>query len=122
MEYDLPSLLKSDTFEIKYFYAKGIKADDKDLQKLKQEKFKFKDVHISKLDLVDTPINLYKLSLNHGSLSAVDAYLGNDGKFSFKVADIRSNEGQLDEQPIKNRHKRFICTDLWRNSLSRSYY
>ena len=102
MEYDLPSLLKSDTFEIKYFYAKGIKADDKDLQKLKQEKFKFKDVHISKLDLVDTPINLYKLSLNHGSLSAVDAYLGNDGKFSFKVADIRSNEGQLDEQPIKN--------------------
>ena len=37
MEYDLPSLLKSDTFEIKYFYAKGIKANDKDLQKLKQE-------------------------------------------------------------------------------------
>ena len=102
MEYDLPSLLKSDTFEIKYFYAKGIKADDKDLQKLKQEKFKFKDIHISKLDLVDTPINLYKLSLNHGSLSAVDAYLGNDGKFSFKAADIRANEGQLDEQPIKN--------------------
>ena len=102
MEYDLPSLLKSDTFEIKYFYAKGIKADDKDLQKLKQEKFKFKDIHISKLDLVDTPINLYKLSLNQGSLSAVDAYLGNDGKFSFKVADIRANEGQLDEQPIKN--------------------
>lgn len=102
MEYDLPSLLKSDTFEIKYFYAKGIKANDKDLQKLKQEKFKFKDIHISKLDLVDAPINLYKLSLNHGSLSAVDAYLGNDGKFSFKVADIRANEGQLDEQPIKN--------------------
>lgn len=102
MEYDLPSLLKSDTFEIKYFYAKGIKADDKDLQKLKQEKFKFKDIHISKLDLVDTPINLYKLSLNHGSLSAVDAYLGNDGRFSFKAADIRANEGQLDEQPIKN--------------------
>ena len=102
MEYDLPSLLKSDTFEIKYFYAKGIKADDKDLQKLKQEKFKFKDIHISKLDLVDTPINLYKLSLNQGSLSAVDAYLGNDGKFSFKAADIRANEGLLDEQPIKN--------------------
>ena len=102
MEYDLPSLLKSDTFEIKYFYAKGIKADDKDLQKLKQEKFKFKDIHISKLDLVDTPINLYKLSLNHGSLSAVDAYLGNDGKFSFKAADIKANEGLLDDQPIKN--------------------
>lgn len=102
MEYDLPSLLKSDTFEIKYFYAKGIKADDKDIQKLKQEKFKFKDIHISKLDLVDTPINLYKLSLNHGSLSAVDAYLGNDDKFSFKVAEIRANEGELDEQPIKN--------------------
>ena len=102
MEYDLPSLLKSDTFEIKYFYAKGIKADDKDIQTLKQEKFKFKDIHISNLDLVDTPINLYKLSLNKGSLSAVDAYLANDGKLSFKVADVRANEGVLDELPIKN--------------------
>ncbi|MBQ8024002.1 MAG: hypothetical protein IJ254_07030 [Succinivibrio sp.] len=102
MEYDLPSLLKSNTFEIKYFYAKGIKADDKDIQTLKQEKFKFKDIHISKLDLVDTPINLYKLSLNKGSLSAVDAYLANDGKFSFKVADVKASEGVLDEQPVKN--------------------
>ncbi len=102
MEYDLPSLLKSDTFEIKYFYAKGIKADDKDIQTLKQEKFKFKDIHISKLDLVDTPINLYKLSLNKGSLSAVDAFLANDGKFSFKVADVKASEGELDELPVKN--------------------
>lgn len=102
MEYDLPSLLKSDTFEIKYFYAKGIKADEKDITKLKQEKFNFKDIHINKLDLVETPVNLYKLSLKSGSLSAVDAYLGADGKFSFKDADLRAGEGTLDDLPVKN--------------------
>lgn len=102
MEYDLPSLLKSDTFEIKYFYAKGIKTNNDDVKKLKKEKFNFKDIHISKLDLVDSPVNLYKLSLNKGSLSAVDAYLGNDGKFSFKVADVKATEGTVDDQPVKN--------------------
>lgn len=101
MEYDLPSLLKSDTFEIKYFYAKGIKANENDINKLKQEKFKFKDIHIGKLDLVDAPINLYKMNLNNGSLSAVDAYLDADSKFSFKVADVSATEGKIDSLPIK---------------------
>lgn len=100
MEYDLPSLLNQIPLKLNTFTPKALRQMTK-IYKIKTRKFKFKDVHISKLDLVDTPINLYKLSLNHGSLSAVDAYLGNDGKFSFKVADIRSNEGQLDEQPIK---------------------
>lgn len=101
MEYDLPSLLKSDTLDFKYFYAKGIKLNNEDLDKLKQEKFGFKDVNIEKLDLIDAPLATEHLKSKNASFSAVHATLNTDGKLEFKNGELKVKQGSFDDYDIK---------------------
>lgn len=101
VEYDLQSIIKSDTLKLKYFYAKGIATNDANLKSLKSEKFGFKDILIEKLDLLECPISLEGFSSLKANISASKAYIDSNGAFSFDSAKLNFESGLIDNTKIK---------------------
>ncbi|MGN1281141.1 MAG: hypothetical protein ACI4UM_04490 [Succinivibrio sp.] len=101
VEYDLQSIIKSDTLKLKYFYAKGVTASDENINSFRSEKFGFNDILIEKLDLVDCPVSLQGITSSKAALSLSQAYIGTDGLLSFDAATLNFEEGHLDNTEIK---------------------
>lgn len=101
VEYDLPSLLTSNTLELKEFYARSADIAKEDLKKLSEEKFSFENISIHKLDLVDTPLYFEILNAEHANFSAKEVNLDAQGKLGFKQGTIKFEEGNLDGNNVR---------------------
>lgn len=101
VEYDLPSLLTSDTLELKEFYARQVQINKEDLDKFSEEKFNFKDIIIHKLNLIDTSLHFEILKAKNSEFIASEVHLSEAGELSFKEGSIKFEEGVLDGNNIK---------------------
>lgn len=102
VEYDLKSIISSDNLKIKYFFAKDLDLDSKDIAIFKKEKFEFKDIFIEKLDLVNTPLHINVFDTQKANLTATNSLIDKDGKFTFKEGTINAPSAVLDEYETKH--------------------
>ncbi len=102
VEYDLKSIISSDNLKIKYFFAKDLELANKDIEILKNERFEFKEISIDKLDLVNTPLHINVFDTNKANLSAANALIDNEGKFTFKEGTINAASANLDDYETKH--------------------
>ena len=101
VEYDLKSVISEANLNIKYLYLKDVKLDDSDLSKLKKEKFRYKQININKLDLVNSPLYLADFSTLSANLNATEVMIGNDGAMTFSTAHIVSDNARIMNRDIR---------------------
>ncbi len=111
VEYDLKSVISSEKLNIKYLYAKDISFDNDDLETLKKEKFRYKNITINKLDLINGPFSLGKFKSEHADLNAVNVEITENGDIDFKESVLNTQLASIDGHEIKKLHANMLLTD-----------
>lgn len=111
VEYDLKSVLTSENLDIKYLYAKDIFFDNKDLESLKKERFRYKNINIVKLDLINSPLFLGIFKSEHADLSAIDVHISEQGLISFSDSTLNAQTGTIDNYELKKIHTRILSNE-----------
>lgn len=111
VEYDLKSVISSENLDIKYLYAKDISFDDKDLDELKKERFRYKNINISKLDLINSPLYLGRFKSDKADLSAVDVIVSEQEQISFNDSTLNAQTGSIDNHEVKKVHARILSSE-----------
>ncbi|MGN0915733.1 MAG: hypothetical protein ACI4NE_05205 [Succinivibrio sp.] len=101
-EYDLKSILSSDTLKLDYLYLKELVLNENDAQKLRDERFKFNSISIDKLDVCDSTVSIDSFKAKPATLSCREAKIDNNGEFTFKEGKLTAKNGYIDDFELKD--------------------
>ncbi|SFS50427.1 AsmA-like C-terminal region [Succinivibrio dextrinosolvens] len=111
VEYDLKSVITSENLDIKYLYAKDITFDSNDLDALKKERFRYRNINILKLDLINGPLYLDRFSSEHADLSAAEVRVSEQGTISFNDSTLNAQSGTIDNHELKKIHAKILTNE-----------
>lgn len=111
VEYDLKSVITSENLDIKYLYAKDITFDSRDLEALKKERFRYKNINILKLDLINSPLYLNRFHSEHADLSAAAVKVSEQGDISFGDSTLNAQTGSIDSYELKKIHAKILSSE-----------
>ncbi len=111
VEYDLKSVISSENLDIKYLYAKDITFDSNDLEALKKERFRYKNINILKLDLINGPLYLDRFQSEHADLSAIEVRVSEQGTISFNDSTLNAQSGTIDNHELKKIHAKILTNE-----------
>ncbi|MGN0902436.1 MAG: hypothetical protein ACI4M9_04050 [Succinivibrio sp.] len=101
-EYDLKSILGSDTLKLDYLYLKELVLDENDAIKLRDERFKFNSISIGKLDVCDSSISIDSFKAQPATLSCREAQIDDNGEFAFKEGKLTAKNGYIADLELKD--------------------
>ena len=108
IEYDVKEVLRNNSLIIKDLYARDIKSENKDFEKILKNQLGFKNIHIKSLNLVDFQMQGDHFFIPKANLELKEL-ISEQGILNYKDAKLYANEGIIFDESFKNANFEF-CT------------